>query len=658
MRKFSLGAALHSQYLFLPVLLLILQMNFTFANYDVVSKMAYQLEEYQNNSTLNTELQTINLKYYDSKYVKNFKIQFEFVPLTSDGNLFQTDNEGSGVRLELRPGEVPNHFKLLLQYRAWDGERIIAPEQSFNLNEKHLLNLEIDVNNRLKLHIDQTVIVDQRISKQDIRYKKFVLGAGLSASRIFYGEIYNPKLNLEIYDRTPKIPIEAIGILLVLILLFRLSRKVPKLQVSQISSYLLRDGPGILSTILIFSALNFQKPFAKFFGDDILNIWPIRSSDPITIFSESIGPMYRPLTELFFLLRYELHGLNLRAWDLGTKGLAICLVIYMYFFLRSKSKLKTFPAVLVVLAYSTSIQFQASAIWWASNGSQHLLSQILTVYLLTAVFDFFRDKPNQKSFNVVVFRSFLLALTSEIFLPVMVALPIALLLITRLKLRSKKNESAKRKKKSSFESNVKLAQISIWPMAIVTIFFYLYRTFVVEVSKVVAASSAANYDFQEISITKTVEQFFEYLLAFPGVITGIYFYDLGAGGGRLKNFSEYSVSLKFIVVLFALLSVFVFCLVISNSLQFFSRSALTNHGLNITLLLIFIVTLIVPSMVPQYQQLRWIQFPFLVYLLLISQLFEITKKKISQIFLLYIFLLGQIMINLLMIKENFGVILW
>jgi len=633
-------------------------MNFTFANYDAVSKMAYQLEEYRNNSTLNTELQAINLKYHDSKYVKDFKIQFEFVPQSPDGNLFQTDNEGSGVRLELRPGEVPNHFKLLLQYRAWDGERFIAPEQSFKLNERYSLKLEIDVNNRLKLHINQKVIVDQRISKQDIRYKRFVLGAGLSASRIFYGEIYNPKLNLEIYDRSPKIPIEAIGILLMVILIFRSSRKVSKLQLSQFSSHLLRDGPGVVLIVLIFSFLNFQKPFAKFFGDDILNIWPIRSSDPITIFSESIGPMYRPLTELFFLLRYELHGLNLRAWELGTKGLAICFVIYLYFFLRSKSKLKTFPAILVVLAYSTSIQFQASAIWWASNGSQHLLSQILTVYLLTAVFNFFRDKPNQKSFNVVVFRSFLLALTSEIFLPVMVALPIALLLITRLKLRSEKNDSIKKKKKRSRESNIKLAQISIWPMVLVTIFFYLYRTFVVEVSKVVAASSAANYDFQEISIIKTVEQFFEYLLAFPGVITGIYFYDLGAGGGRLKNFSEYTASLKFTVMLFALLSIFVLCLVISNSFQFFSRLALTNHGLDITLLLIFFVTLVVPSMVPQYQQLRWIQFPFLVYLLLISRLLEITKEKRFQIFLLHLFLLGQIMINLLMIKENFGVILW
>jgi len=648
---------LEPQYLLIPVILLIIQLNFTFAKYDLVSKQVYQLENYQNDSTANTNLQAFNIKYYDSKYTKHFRAQFDFIPVTPGGNLFQTDNEGSGVRLELVQSEIPNKFKLLIQYRAWDGERIIAPNRGFNLNERHSLDLEIDINNRLILQMNSKTIVDQRISKQDIRYKRFVLGAGLSASRIFYGQIFNPKLNLEIFDRSPAIPIEVIILFVLALLIYWSSRGNPNLMSSNILKCLIRDGPGLFIIILSFSFLNFQKPFANFFGDDILNIWPIRSSDVVTIFSESIGPMYRPLTELLFLVRFELHGLNLQAWEIGTKVLAIGFIVYLYIFLRSKLNFDRFLASLVSLAYSTSIQFQASTLWWASNGSQHLLSQILTVYLLTAVIDFFQEENRQKCFNHVVFRSLLLALTSEIFIPVLIGLPVLLYSISRIRIRPINKISNNKKVNGKIRvSSFVTPKVKAWPLALVITFFYLYRTFVVEVSKVVAASSAANYDFQSINILKTVEQFFQYLLVLPGAVTGIYFYDLGAGGGRLKNYSEYTISLKVVVTLFVLVSVIGLCLIVTNSYRLLNLS-FTNR-LDIILFVIFCITLAVPSMVPDYQQLRWIQFPFLIYLLMISRIHLISNQTEVLKYFPYFFMIGQIVVNLCLLKESFGVILW
>ena len=166
------------------------------------------LDTYNSSIPRSSVLKPINLKYYDSKYSKNFEIEFQFQANAPTGNLFQTDNEGSGIRIELVPSPISSEFNFLIQYRAWDGERYLITTNELKLNRKYLLNLTVDVDNRVKLMINNQLILEEKISKQDIRYQRFILGAGLSGSRVFNGEITDAKMNLDVYSRKSLIPIK------------------------------------------------------------------------------------------------------------------------------------------------------------------------------------------------------------------------------------------------------------------------------------------------------------------------------------------------------------------------------------------------------------------------------------------------------------------
>ena len=644
------------EFFLLPILLIVFQISLTFASYNFISKISMDLDTYNSSIPRSSVLKPINLKYYDSKYSKNFEIEFQFQANAPTGNLFQTDNEGSGIRIELVPSPILSEFNFLIQYRAWDGERYLITTNELKLNRKYLLNLTVDVDNRVKLMINNQLILEEKISKQDIRYQRFILGAGLSGSRVFNGEITDAKINLDVYSRKSLIPIKLFVFSPLVILILYMGRKLISSTRTRQKSVIISDAVAILTLVSLLLKFNFQRDFADFFGDDFLMIWPIRGSDPLTIFTESIGPQYRPLTELLLLSRFELHGLNLSSRETGSKFLAAFLLIYLYWFLREKVRLSTVLASLSCLVYTTSIQFFGSALWWASVGTQHLLSQFLTIFLFSSIIDYFRKNCSQNSFYIVIFRALLLALSSEIFIPLFILIPFLILYFGKLKGR---NILIKDKKKYiKTNSTIKFsfyAKAFVFPHVVTLLLFYIVRKYVVELNTVVAASSAKNYDFKSVDLLSTFSQFFEYFSSFSGNIFGIHFYDYGATGFRLMSFSEYGYGLQVFTIFQLLLLSFVFVKSVREWWSWRIRDLDREQGLNLSLLVTLVVSLLIPSMVPDYQQIRWVQLSYLLFLVLLLGVRESATGRRRIDIWLGIFFASQLVANLLLIHFNFGV---
>lgn len=643
------------EFFFLPILLIVFQISLTFASYDFISKIPIDLDTYNSSIPQSSVLKPINLKFYDSEYSKNFEIEFQFQANAPTGNLFQTDDEGSGIRIELVPSPISDEFNFLIQYRAWDGERYLITTNELKLNTKYLLNLTIDVDNRVKLAINNKLILEEKISKQDIRYQRFILGAGLSGSRVLNGEIIGAKMNLDVYSRKSLIPIKLFVFTPLVILILYMGKKLISTTRARRKSVIVNDVIAISALVSFLLKFNFQRNFANFFGDDFLMIWPIRGSDPLTIFTESIGPQYRPLTELLLLSRFELHGLNLSSWEIGSKFLAAFFLIYLYWFLREKVRLSTVLASLSCLVYTTSIQFFGSALWWASVGTQHLLSQFLTIFLFSSIIDYFRKNCSQSAFYIVIFRALLLALSSEIFIPIFILVPFLILYFGKLKGRNLLIKDKKKYVKTN--STIKFsfyAKAFIFPHIVTLLLFYIVRKYVVELNTVVAASSAKNYDFKSVDLLSTFSQFFEYFSSFSGNIFGIHFYDYGATGFRLMSFSEYGYGLQVFTIFQLLLTLFIFVRSVRVWWRWKIRDLDREQGLNLSLLVTLVVSLLIPSMVPDYQQIRWVQLSYLLFLVLLLGVRESATGRRRTDIWLGIFFVSQIVANLFLIHANFG----
>lgn len=651
-----ISSRIKSEFLVIPFAILLFQLNFVFSEYVQVSEDFHKFDFYTSGPSQTSAPKSINLKYYDSKYSKNFEIEFGFRARTPTGNLFQTDNEGSGIRLELVPSATPNEFTFLLQYRTWDGERFLKTTKSLELNRNYILNLSLNYDNQLRLSIDNREILKERISKQDIRFKRFILGAGLSGTRVFNGDIANATFNLDTFERKSFVPATTVITIVVFWLLILFVKDPYKARYFCNRIQILKELLAVSIVLGLTLRLNFQKSFENFFGDDFLMLWPIRGSDPLTIFTESIGPQYRPLTELLLLLRFEVHGLNLSSWSMGGKLFSALILIYLYWFLREKIRLGIALTSLTCLGYMTSIQFLGSTLWWASVGTQHLLSQLLTIYLFSSVIDFFRDNLSKSTLNKVIFRCLLLALTSEIFIPIFIVTPALLIFFGDvINRRDLFNSKMKFSHKIMRRGSVRSLLSRSFPFLVALIVFFSFRLIVVQVGRVVAASSAKNFDFSSFDFLSVATQFFEYFSTFSGNILGVHFYDYGANEYRLMSFSDYSQVLKVLTLSLAILGMYISF----KNIALWWNWHLTHWGkeqfLNFSLLLVMMISILIPSLVPDYQQTRWVQLPFFLYLVLT------VRVRFSQValrrhdFFLGIFLMLQVVTNLFLIHENFGV---
>ena len=80
-----------------------------------------------------------------------------------------------------------------------------------------------------------------------------------------------------------------------------------------------------------------------------------------------------------------------------------------------------------------------------------------------------------------------------------------------------------------------------------------------------------------------------------------------------------------------------------------------EQGLYISFLLVLVLCVFVPSLVPEYQQIRWVQLPYLLFLLLLTKIGGSDNERLSLDRVLGIFLVLHVLTNLLLIQDNFGV---
>ena len=80
-----------------------------------------------------------------------------------------------------------------------------------------------------------------------------------------------------------------------------------------------------------------------------------------------------------------------------------------------------------------------------------------------------------------------------------------------------------------------------------------------------------------------------------------------------------------------------------------------EQGLNLSLLVTLVVSLLIPSMVPDYQQIRWVQLSYLLFLVLLLGVRESATGRRRIDIWLGIFFASQLVANLLLIHFNFGV---
>jgi hypothetical protein len=170
----------------------------------------------------------------------------------------------------------------------------------------------------------------------------------------------------------------------------------------------------------------------------------------------------------------------------------------------------------------------------------------------------------------------------------------------------------------------------------------------------VAASSAKNYDFKSVDLLSTFSQFFEYFSSFSGNIFGIHFYDYGATGFRLMSFSEYGYGLQVFTIFQLLLISFIFVRSVRVWWRWKIRDLDREQGLNLSLLVTLVVSLLIPSMVPDYQQIRWVQLSYFLFLVLLLGVRESATGRRRTDIWLGIFFVSQIVANLFLIHANFG----
>ena len=640
MRHRFLLTKLRSPIVIAFLLLCLLQINYTLSSYKIVREVNKAFMNLNNDDGSESSLMKYLIPYDDNLTHKEFEISFNFKNSNfQSGDLFQTDSEGSGLRVEQlfeQESDGTVQAKLLIQYRSWNEERSLTSEKTYSPENLNNFYLHLDFDNQLMVRINNEVFLNERISKQDIRYKEFILGAGLSGSRIFAGEISNTKMKLKFAERKPFIPTSILlGSILFVFMVGTFRQKKIEVKFLDVFSAL------VTSTSIVIIQSLFS--FADFFGDDFLNIWPIRRSDPLTIFSESVGANYRPITETIFLLRWDIHGEDIRAWMFGTYTLLFLTSIIQYFTLKKVIGLGCPTTSLLNLVLFTSPIYIGGTFWWASNGTQHIISISLSLLLVSAIFDVYKS-ADKKCIDLqkVLFIAFCLCLTSEIFLPVLIVTPFVFSLgfnaIIFAKKQKRKNFRRSQNPQLKFSRNIDLKRRicnSTWKSYVSYLAFLAFlRYFLAEVPFAVAASSAANYRFTSISLN-SVTQFFAYILSMFNFYVSQKFYDIAAGNGALLDFLS---SRKYLVNTISILSMILLLLALALIVKskYYSRklNRIGNEVISVDeafpkiLAGLAVTGYVAPALVPNYLQLRWIQFSYLLAVILVAFLLKNKQKNI------------------------------
>jgi len=636
-----------------------MQLNYAMASFNVIRVVTRDLSTVSNPKADPSAVYRVKIPYDDNFHHKKFSISFDFQNFSpSGGNLFQTDSEGSGLRVEQiveeRDGKPMS--RILLQYRSWNEERLLESTRQYDPLRKNRFDLQLNFQNHLTVRINNVKFIDTQIDKQDIRYRDFVLGAGLSASRVFSGTISNTRFTLEEAIRDTPVPIWAFAFSITggcFWFAFRTSRLRTLGQIS-----------GFVITCTLIIALNSEVRFAEFFGDDFLNIWPVRRSDVFTIFSEALGPYYRPLTQLLFLVRWDLHGYEILQWKYGSQFLLL-VVVALHFALYFRTlNLSTGHASLLCLLTFTSPIYFGGAFWWASNGSQHLLSIGLTASLAISLVRVLDQKSASSDLRYPLFYLFLLSLTSELFMPLFFALPVLILLYELTLTSSAEVGHIDKGEPYHSGSSMQAAKVRKFNLSSILTFVSLgsiligVRYLIVQVPTAVAATSAVNYRFDTFS-SASLSNPIQYGLSFFNIFISENVFDIAAGNGHMLKLDEIGLVAKMFVVVGFTMSLVLGTMTLStiNKVQKV-RCEVTTKWSDVSVGSLFgllaVFSIAAPSLVPSYLQLRWIQFGYLFGIVGFSFLLKAGKRANRRLAVATAIVLT--LSNVLALRANFGIL--
>lgn len=560
-------------------------------------------------------------------------------------NILQTNREGRGLRIEQQ--FIGDNAQLFVQYRDFsNSERYFLIKHEYDPFEKNLLRIEKNTSNRLKIWLNGFLISNSQIGAQGIEFEEFAIGTGLSKSRDFHGNIQGSYL-IQFFSAKPIFPYEIFLGIWFLIGVLSTTLKRRKKNKSLNSRLDFKDFGISLFLALLGVLIQSKKQYAAFFGDDFITLWPVRNISLYNIFTESIGGTYRPITETLFLIRYKLHGEDLTEWRMGNL-LIVGLVVSGTFLVLRLLNLSLSLATLGTSFYMTSTTLFGSMFWWSANGTQHGLSQLLTLIYIVVALRAVNDQDRQYYYNLHLL-GLLMFLVSDLFAPL-------LIVSSMLAFIQKWNISSKiqsRKKRTQFTHRKEFWSVAKFSLVTILIVLF-FRNILANLDLATAAVSAANFKFDSIDLGLFVTQFAKYLLSFLGIVVGYGLYDIGAYNGRLSPVFDYPDVVKLCIVLNLGVYLVGFLgkqLSLLRGLKEF-RVKLDWNNLSIVsrekiiLLFLSILCLIPPALVPDYMQQRWTQLSLLCLLIVVLK---------SNSNLLVLCIMGMVGVQIYQLHLNYGI---
>ena len=560
-------------------------------------------------------------------------------------NILQTQREGRGLRIEQQ--FIGDNAQLFVQYRDFsNSERYFLVKHEYDPFEKNLLRIEKNTSNRLKIWLNGFLISNSQIGAQGIEFEEFAIGTGLSKSRNFHGNIQGSYL-IQFFSAKPIFPYEIfLGIWFLVVALTTILKRRKKNK-SLKSRLDFKDFGISLFLALLGVLIQSKKQYAAFFGDDFITLWPVRNISLYNIFTESIGGTYRPITETLFLIRYKLHGEDLTEWRIGNL-LIVGLVVSGTFLVLRLLNLSLSLATLGTSFYMTSTTFFGSMFWWSANGTQHGLSQLLTLIYIVVALRAVNDQDRQYYYNLHLL-GLLMFLVSDLFAPLLIVSSV-LAFIQKWNMRSKIQS---RKKRTQFTHRKEFWCVAKFSLLTILVVLF-FRNILANLDLATAAVSAANFKFDSIDLGSFVTQFAKYLLSFLGIVVGYGLYDIGASNGRLSPVFDYPDVVKLCIVVNLGVYLVGFLgkqLSLARGVREF-KVKLDWNNLSIVsrekiiLLCLSVLCLIPPALVPGYMQQRWTQLSLLCLLIVVLK---------SNSNLLVLCIMGMVGVQIYQLHLNYGI---
>ncbi|MFA6532856.1 MAG: hypothetical protein WCT22_02545 [Patescibacteria group bacterium] len=547
-------------------------------------------------------------------YLKRLDISFQFfMPELKHGmNLFQTSNEGSGIRME-----VQGPANLILQVRTRDSNEIVVPlSYTVSANKWYEVNLSIDESSKTTVIINNETVYSRIIRKMDYFIDDIAIGTGLSKSRNFDGIIKNFSIKYELLEPNFRsqiiamlLPVSLILTVLVIVLslLYLLYPNI--LKISNSSFYLLFLPLLFFLNIYLYSI----RKSSYFYGDDIFVINFIENNfSLISLLVKSNGSFFRPILNLIYFIKYQLFGLDYNLWFYFNliHSFINLLLIYCFTYLITK-KNKFLAALIVVLVLVSQVRIWLY-MWWPSIGTLNLFVETWSILCLIFLFLAYLNK----SFSKYLISSgfyFLLVNTHE---SNIILTPLFLMFVFL--------------EKDIFKSKLKKIIGVILPISISAL-YYFAKVYIAKTEFLVAASSGSNYKFNNINFFgSVVPTYLQYVLQFFNIN-----FSKVAERGQMRLFSIDLLFIKVISITAVVGFIFITLFIIK---KIFLKKEFFFY-----LFCFFILTLIPASLIPSQMELRWVENAYIVFVILfvlMSYQFTFNKKLLNKVifFLLILFL--------------------